>query len=80
MNRDVRIEFNDYETELKDFFGDTSVELIDILDACTNLIVDNKRLVEENEELERRLEEEYRQGMEQVDYYEELGLSEDDFH
>ena len=53
MNRDIRIEFNEYETELKDFFGDTSIELIDILDACTNLIIENKRLVEENEELEQ---------------------------
>lgn len=78
MNRDVRIEFNEYETELKELFGDTSVELIDILDACTNLIIENKKLVEENEELERRLEEDYRPK--DVDYYEEYGLSEDDFH
>ena len=79
MNRDVRIEFNEYETELKDFFGDTSIELIDILDACTNLIIENKRLVEENEELERRLEESFTPEKE-VDYYEEYGLSENDFH
>jgi len=79
MNRDIRIEFNEYETELKDFFGDTSIELIDILDACTNLIIENKRLVEENEELERRLEESFTPEKE-VDYYEEYGLSESDFH
>lgn len=78
MNRDIRIEFNEYETELKELFGDTSVELIDILDACTNLIIENKKLVEENEELERRLEEDYQPK--DVDYYEEYGLSEDDFH
>lgn len=79
MNRDVRIEFNEYETELKEFFGDTSIELIDILDACTNLIIENKRLVEENEGLERKLEESFTSERE-VDYYEEYGLSEDDFH
>ena len=78
MNRDVRIEFNEYETELKELFGDTSVELIDILDACTNLIIENKKLVEENEELEHRLEEDYQPK--EIDYYEEYGLSENDFH
>lgn len=79
MNRDVRVEFNEYETELKEFFGDTSIELIDILDACTNLIIENKQLVEENEGLERKLEESFTSER-KVDYYEEYGLSEDDFH
>lgn len=78
MNRDITVEFNEYETELKDFFGDTNVELIDILDVCTQLIIENKRLVEENESLERRLEEDYQQK--DVDYYEEYGLCEDDYH
>lgn len=79
MNRDIRVEFNEYETELKDFFGDTSIELIDILDACTNLIIENKKLVEENEALERTLEERF-EPEKTVDYYEEYGLSESDFH
>lgn len=78
MNRDITVEFNQYEIELKDFFGDTSVELIDILDACTQLIIENKRLTEENESLECRLEDDYQ--FNKVDYYEEYGLSEDDFH
>lgn len=79
MNRDIRIEFNEYETELKEFFGDTSIELIDILDATTNLLVENQELANRIEELERELEERFTPEKE-VDYYEEYGLSESDFH
>lgn len=79
MNRDMQIEFIEYETELIDFFGDNRVELIDILDATTQLIIENKRLIEENEQLENELNNRF-EPEQQIDYYEEYGLNENDFH
>lgn len=69
--RDGYIKLKDYEQSLISFFGTDEVEIIDILDALSSEI-------EKNEELERKLEEDYQPK--QVDYYEEYGISENDFH
>lgn len=71
VSRDGYIKLTDIEKQLIDFFGTDEVEIIDILDALSSKI-------SENEELERKLEEDYVQK--NVDYYEEYGISEDDFH
>lgn len=71
VRRDGYIKLCDYEQSLISFFGTDEVEIIDILDALSNEIV-------KNEELERKLEEDYKPK--QVDYYEEYGISENDFH
>ena len=71
VSRDGYIKLTEIEKELIDFFGTDEVEIIDILDALSSKI-------SENEELERKLEEDYVQK--NVDYYEEYGISEDDFH
>ena len=71
VSRDGYIKLTEFEKQLIDFFGTDEVEIIDILDALSNKI-------SENEELERKLEEDYVQK--NVDYYEEYGISENDFH
>lgn len=71
VSRDGYIKLTEFEKQLIDFFGTDEVEIIDILDALSSKI-------SENEELERKLEEDYVQK--NVDYYEEYGISEDDFH
>ena len=71
VSRDGYIKLTEIEKQLIDFFGTDEVEIIDILDALSSKI-------SENEELERKLEEDYVQK--NVDYYEEYGISEDDFH
>ena len=71
VSRDGYIKLTETEKQLIDFFGTDEVEIIDILDALSSKI-------SENEELERKLEEDYVQK--NVDYYEEYGISEDDFH
>ena len=71
VSRDGYIKLTETEKQLIDFFGTDEVEIIDILDALSSKI-------SENEELERKLEEDYVQK--NVDYYEEYGMSEDDFH
>ena len=71
VSRDGYIKLTEIEKQLIDFFGTDEVEIIDILDALSNKI-------SENEELERKLEEDYVQK--NVDYYEEYGISENDFH
>lgn len=70
-SRDVYIEFSDNEEPIMRYMGDTQHELEDILDAFA-------RLIEEHEELVKKIEEDYQPK--DVDYYEEYGLSEDDFH
>lgn len=71
VSRDGYIKLTEFEKQLIDFFGTDEVEIIDILDALSSKI-------SENEELERKLEEYYVQK--NVDYYEEYGISENDFH
>ena len=71
VSRDGYIKLTEFEKQLIDFFGTDKVEIIDILDALSSKI-------SENEELERKLEEDYVQK--NVDYYEEYGISENDFH
>lgn len=71
VSRDGYIKLTEIEKQLIDFFGTDEVEIIDILDALSSKI-------SENEELERKLEEDYVQK--NVDYYEEYGISENDFH
>lgn len=71
VSRDGYIKLTETEKQLIDFFGTDEVEIIDILDALSSKI-------SENEELERKLEEDYVQK--NVDYYEEYGISENDFH
>ena len=66
VSRDVYIKLTEIEKQLIDFFGTDEVEIIDILDALSSKI-------SENEELERKLEEDYVQK--NVDYYEEYGIS-----
>lgn len=69
--RSSHIEFRDNEQILKDYFGDTSIEVQDILDAFVQVL-------EENEELQIRMQEDYEQK--HIDPYEEYGISESDFH
>lgn len=71
VSRDGYIKLTEFEKQLIDFFGTDEVEIINILDALSSKI-------SENEELERKLEEDYVQK--NVDYYEEYGISENDFH
>ena len=71
VSRDGYIKLTEIEKQLIDFFGTDEVEIIDILDDLSSKI-------SENEELERKLEEDYVQK--NVDYYEEYGISENDFH
>ena len=71
VSRNGYIKLTEFEKQLIDFFGTDEVEIIDILDALSSKI-------SENEELERKLEEDYVQK--NVDYYEEYGISENDFH
>lgn len=71
ISRNGYIKLCDYEQSLINFFGTDEVEIIDILDALSNEIT-------KNEELERKLEEDYEPK--KVDYYEEYGISENDFH
>ena len=78
-NRDTQIEFCEHEVELKNYFGDTVVCLNDILDAITNLLIENENLTDRVNSLENELNECY-SGSNNIDYYEEYGLNETDFH
>ena len=71
ISRNGYIKLTEFEKQLVDFFGSDEVEIVDILDALSCEIA-------KNEELERKLEEDYVQK--NVDYYEEYGISENDFH
>ena len=70
INDDYMIEPNE-GTLLKDFFGDTQLDLQDLINAF-------EEVLRENEELKRKLEEDYQPK--EINYYDEYGLSEDDFH
>lgn len=70
INEDYKIEPKD-GTLLQEFFGDTVLDLEDLINAFEEVLGQNK-------ELERKLEEDYQQK--DVDYYEEYGLCEDDYH
>ncbi len=74
MMPDVRymnIEFRDNEQMLKDYFGDISIEVQDLLDGFIQVL-------EENNELRTQIEENYEPKY--IDPYEEYGMSENDFH
>ena len=71
VSRDGYIKLTEIEKQLIDLFGTDKVEINDILDDLSSKI-------SENEELERKLEEDYEPK--KVDYYEEYGISENDFH
>ena len=70
INDDYMIEPND-GTLLRDYFGDTELYIEDIINGF-------EEVLRENEELKRKLEEDYQPK--DIDYYDEYGLSEDDFH
>ena len=70
INDDYMIEPND-GTLLKDYFGDTELYIEDVINGF-------EEVLRENEELKRKLAEDYQPK--DVDYYDEYGLSEDDFH
>lgn len=70
INDDYMIEPND-GTLLKDYFGDTELYIEDVINGF-------EEVLRENEELKRKLAEDYQPK--DVDYYDEYGLNEDDFH
>ena len=70
INDDYMIEPND-GTLLRDYFGDTELYIEDIINGF-------EEVLRENEELKRKLEEDYQPK--DIDYYDEYGLTEDDFH
>lgn len=59
------------DKKLIEFFDNEEVQVTDLFDAIYYLL-------ERNEELERKLEEEYEPK--KIDPYEEYGISESDFH
>ena len=67
---DYMIEPND-GTLLKDYFGDSELYIEDVINGF-------EEVLRENEELKRKLAEDYQPK--NVDYYDEYGLNEDDFH
>ena len=69
INDDYMIEPND-GTLLRDYFGDTELYIEDIINGF-------EEVLRENEELKRKLEEDYQPK--DIDYYDEYGLTEDDF-
>lgn len=70
INDDYKIEPND-GTLLQEYFGDTELDIDDLINGF-------EEVLRENEELKRKLEEDYQPKP--VDLYEEYGLSENDFH
>ena len=70
INDDYTIEPNE-GTLIQEFFGNTVVELEDMINALEEVLAENK-------ELERKLNEDYQPK--EIDYYEEYGLNEDDYH
>lgn len=70
INDDYKIEPKE-GTLLRDFFGNTELDLEDIINGF-------EEVLRENEELKRKIEEDYKPR--DVDYYDEYGISEDDFH
>lgn len=58
-------------TLIQEFFGNTEIDIEDLINGFEEVLRQNK-------ELERKLEEDYQPK--EIDYYEEYGLSEDDFH
>ena len=58
-------------TLIQEYLGNTPVYLEDVINALEEVLVQNK-------ELERKLNEDYQPT--EIDYYDEYGLSEDDFH
>lgn len=70
VNDDGMIEPKD-GTLIQEFFGNTEIDIEDLINGFEEVLRQNK-------ELERKLEEDYQPK--EIDYYEEYGLSEDDFH
>ena len=70
INDDYKIEPKE-GTLMRDYFGDTELDLEDIINAFEEILT-------ENEELKRKIEEDYQPK--HIDYYEEYGMSENDFH
>ena len=70
INDDYTIEPNE-GTLIQEYLGNTVVELEDIINALEEVLAENK-------ELERKLNEDYQPK--EIDYYEEYGLNEDDYH
>jgi phage shock protein A len=58
-------------TLIQEYLGNTPVYLEDVINALEEVLAENK-------ELERKLNEDYQPK--EIDYYDEYGLSEDDFH
>lgn len=58
-------------TLIQEYLGNTPVYLEDVINALEEVLAENK-------ELERKLNEDYQPK--EIDYYEEYGLSENDFH
>lgn len=74
MMTDVRymnFEFKDNEQILKDYFGDTSIDVQDLIDGFIEVL-------EENNDLKKQIEENYEPK--HIDPYEEYGISENDFY
>lgn len=58
-------------TLIQEYLGNTPVYLEDVINALEEVLAENK-------ELERKLNEDYQPK--EIDYYDEYGLSENDFH
>ena len=58
-------------TLIQEYLGNTPVYLEDVINALEEVLVQNK-------ELERKLNEDYQPK--EINYYEEYGLNENDFH
>ena len=58
-------------TLIQEYLGNTPVYLEDVINALEEVLAENK-------ELERKLNEDYQPK--EIDYYEEYGISEDEFH
>lgn len=58
-------------TLIQEYLGNAPVYLEDVINALEEVLAENK-------ELERKLNEDYQPK--EIDYYDEYGLSEDDFH
>lgn len=75
MKNNVMEEIVKFDTEkdkdLIEYFGEDGVSVYDLLDSVRSLL-------EEKNDLERKLEEEYEPK--KIDPYEEYGISESDFH
>lgn len=58
-------------TLIQEYLGNTPVYLEDVINALEEVLAENK-------ELERKLNEDYQPK--EIDYYDEYGLNENDFH